>query len=60
MTFSTVKSNPYDAGIRRRRRKFRLWPASFIREITKMGSGHLTPAVVKAIGDMNQQLYGKR
>lgn len=58
MGFPTVKSDPWKK--KRKTRRFQLWSATFIKEITDLGKGHLTDEVVRRIGDINEWLYGKR
>jgi hypothetical protein len=67
MTFPTVKSNPYQKGVRRRR-ILRLWSAAFWRSLAKQAEmdffatrdRDLSPVCIRMIGDMNEWLYGRR
>lgn len=64
MGFATVKSDPWKKGARKRRRRFQLWPEEFWRKISDYWRGKRDKgdnrSWIEMIGDMNEELYGKR
>lgn len=62
MPFPTVKSNPYQAGLKRRRQSV-LWSAEFWKRLVEQAKADCTAAIseecLRMIGEMNEMLYGK-